>query len=105
MIAKTPKPPYYAVIFSSLLNDSIEEYNETAEKMESLAKKQPGYLGFESGRSELGISVSYWKDLESIKAWKQHMQHAETIKRGKDQWYRSYFVRICKVERDYGFEI
>ena len=104
MIAKTPQPPYYAVIFSSKLTDDIEGYNETADKMEQLAKKQPGYLGFESGRSSIGISVSYWKDLDAIKAWKHQMEHAQAREKGRNQWYESFFVRICKVEKEYGFE-
>ena len=62
--------PYYAVIFTSILNKDHQGYEEMAEKMEALAKLQPGYLGFESARNEIGISVSYWKDLESIKLWK-----------------------------------
>lgn len=66
MITKTPKPPYYAVIFSSFKCED-SGYKKMAGKMEDLAKKQPGYLGFESAREELGISISYWKDLKSNK--------------------------------------
>ena len=64
MIAKTPQPPYYAVIFTSLRTDNNIDYSKTAERMEELARKQEGYLGIESAKIELGITVSYWKDLE-----------------------------------------
>lgn len=103
MIAPTPKPPYYAVIFTSLLNKNHDGYAEMAEKMENLAREQPGYLGFESARSEVGISVSYWKDLESIKLWKNNSDHLFAQKSGKDKWYKSYHIRISKVERAYEF--
>ncbi len=93
--------PYYAVIFTSILNKDHQGYEEMAEKMEALAKLQPGYLGFESARNEIGISVSYWKDLESIKLWKQHTEHLLAKKLGKQQWYKNYQIRIAKVERDY----
>ncbi|MEM6320312.1 MAG: antibiotic biosynthesis monooxygenase [Bacteroidota bacterium] len=102
MIANTPKPPYYAVIFSSTRTDNTEAYAETANLMVELASKQPGFLGVESARSELGITVSYWKDLASIKAWKKHSEHQIAQKRGKAEWYKSYKTRIAKVERDYG---
>ena len=102
MIAKTPTPPYYAVIFTSLKSDVDEGYSAMAEKMQELARKQPGYLGFESARSEIGISVSYWKDLESIKKWKHNLEHREAQKKGREKWYSEYQVRIARVERDYG---
>ncbi len=103
MIAKTPEPPYYAVIFTSTLNEDHEGYSEMAEKMEHLAKVQTGYLGFESARSELGISISYWKDLESIRNWKRNTEHLLAQKLGKEKWYHKYHIRITRVERDYSF--
>ena len=102
MIAKTPQPPYYAVIFTSLRTDGDNGYTEMAERMDALAKEQPGYLGIESARAELGITVSYWESLDAIKAWKQNTEHLFAQKMGKDQWYAQYKTRICKVERDYG---
>ncbi|PTX45230.1 heme-degrading monooxygenase HmoA [Christiangramia gaetbulicola] len=104
MIAKTPEPPYYAVIFTSVLKKTHEGYSEMADKMEELAKLQPGYLGFESARQKLGISISYWKDLESIRSWKQNTKHLLAQKSGRENWYEQYHIRITKVERDYHFK-
>jgi heme-degrading monooxygenase HmoA len=101
-IAKTPNPPYYAVIFSSLRSDDIEGYAETAARMVELAAQQPGFLGIESVREELGITVSYWSDLESIKNWKSVAEHRVAQKMGMEKWYSSYMTRIARVERDYG---
>ena len=72
MIAKTPKPPYYAVIFTTIRTDIDEGYLKTAERMEEIAKLQKGYLGIESVRSDIGITVSYWDSLEAIKKWKHN---------------------------------
>lgn len=104
MIVTHLEPPYYAVIFSTLLSDDITEYIETAERMEELAKEQEGYLGIESARNKVGITVSYWKDLDSITKWKNNVEHTEARNRGREQWYQQYQLRICKVEREYGFE-
>lgn len=104
MISKTPEPPYYAVIFTSLKTQLGEGYQEMAAKMEALAKLQPGYLGHESAREEIGITVSYWKSLEDIKNWKQHNDHLFAQQHGREVWYAQYKIRICLVERDYGFE-
>ena len=102
LIADTPKPPYYTVIFTSLRNDNIDGYEETAARMIELATQQPGFLGVESAHEDLGITVSYWSDIESIKNWKANTEHREAQRMGKGTWYASYWVRIALVERDYG---
>ncbi|GAB1309739.1 antibiotic biosynthesis monooxygenase [Urechidicola sp. KH5] len=104
MIAKTPKPPYYAVIFTTLMTDDLTEYEATAQRMEALAEQQEGYLGIESARSGIGITVSYWSSLEAIKRWKMQAEHTAARDRGRAQWYDQYELRICKVEHAYGFK-
>jgi heme-degrading monooxygenase HmoA len=104
MIASTPEPPYYAVIFSSVRTEKFDGYSEMADLMVKLASTQEGFLGVESARNELGITVSYWKDLESIKKWKQHSDHLIAQSKGRTEWYENYKTRIAKVERDYEFE-
>lgn len=95
--------PYYAVIFTSTLTARDKGYTEMASAMEALAKQQPGYLGFESVRAELGIAVSYWESLEAIAAWKNVTDHKLAQKYGREKWYSWYKVRICRVEREYEF--
>ena len=97
------KAPYYAVIFTNLRTEDDLGYAEMAAEMERLARQQPGYLGFESARSELGIVVSYWKTLNDIAQWKANLEHFKAQEKGKSLWYRWYKVRICKVEREYDF--
>ena len=104
MIAKTPKPPYYAVIFTSERTSGDNGYSEMAKEMENLVKNQEGFLGFESARESTGITVSYWRDLDSIKKWKENFEHTEAREMGRQLWYSHFKVRIAKVERDYGFE-
>jgi len=71
--------------------------------MIELAKSIPGFIFVESARSAIGITVSYWKDLESISNFKRLSDHRNAQQRGRDQWYRNYRVRVCSVERDYSF--
>ena len=99
--AITPEPPYYAVIFTSVRQDGDNGYAEMAEQMLTLASQQPGFLGFETARQEIGISVSYWTSLEAIQSWKSNMAHQQAQRRAKD-WYQLFRVRVCRVEREYG---
>lgn len=102
--AKTPKPPYYAVVFTSRRRDGDRGYGATADRMVELAAQQPGYLGVESVRDAggLGITVSYWQDEASILAWRRHAEHTLARERGRTEWYEHYELRVAKVERAYG---
>ncbi len=102
-IVNTPEPPYYAVIFTSHRTDGDNGYGEMADKMVELASQQPGFLGMESARESVGITVSYWTDLESIELWKQNTEHCVAQKEGKNIWYTEFKTRICKVERENEF--
>lgn len=102
LIANTPQPPYYAVIFTSHRTEGDNGYGEMATKMVELASRQPGFLGVESARADIGITVSYWTDLESIKKWKENIEHHQAQKIGRAKWYTSFKTRISRVERDYG---
>lgn len=104
MIAKTPPPPYYAVIFTSIRTVVDEGYAQMAQRMVELAASQPGFLGMESARQEVGITISYWESLEAIRNWKQHAEHLIAQQLGRERWYAAYKTRICMVEREYGFE-
>lgn len=104
VFAKTPKPPYYAVIFTAKRTADDNGYGETAERMAELAATMPGFLGIESVRNEDGdgITVSYWRDEASIRNWRANAEHAIARKRGREQWYEHFELRVAKVERAYG---
>jgi len=103
MIAQTPQPPYYAVIFTSIRTEGDNGYADMAAEMDELARQQEGYLGVESARNETGITVSYWRSLEDIKKWKANERHLVAQKYGRQHWYVNYKVRICLIEKDYSF--
>ena len=103
-IAQTPKPPYYAVIFTSERTDREDGYAEMAEEMVKLASVQPGFLGVESARESIGITISYWESLEAIQNWKRNERHMLAQMLGKSDWYLRYKTRVSRVERDYGFD-
>jgi heme-degrading monooxygenase HmoA len=101
-IAETPLPPFVAVIFTSLRTPGDNGYGETAAAMDRLARQQPGFLGVESARDDLGITVSYWQDEDAARNWKQVAEHLAVQRQGRDTWYRDYRVRVATVTRDYG---
>ena len=101
--ARTPEPPYYAVIFTSQRTEGDHGYEAMAEAMFELALQQPGCLGAESARGidGVGITVAYFADERSIGAWKQNARHLVAQRLGKERWYSHYELRVAKVERAY----
>ena len=106
-LARTPEPPYYAVIFASVRTAQDNEgYADAAERMAELASQQPGYLGVDSvrGADGVGITVSYWSSEEAIAAWRRNAEHTLVRENGRKNWYSEYELRVAKVERAYGFK-
>lgn len=105
-IAKTPEPPYYAVVFTSCRTAGDNGYAHMGDEVDRELAAQSGYLGMESVRNAdgLGITVSYWDSPESIAAWKQNLTHAHAKGIGRKLWYECYALRICIVQRDSFFE-
>lgn len=104
--APRPEPPYYAVIFTAQRTDGDHGYAQTAARMAELAAQQPGYLGVESTRDDagLGITVSYFRTLDDIAAWRRQVEHSAARDQGRARWYSHYELRIARVERAYGWD-
>jgi heme-degrading monooxygenase HmoA len=106
-LAKTPRPPYYAVIFTSIRTEGDDEgYGSVADRMVELGSQQPGFLRIESVRDSdrVGITVSYWESLEAIAKWKQNLEHLQAQQLDRSKWYQRFGLRVCRIEYDYGFE-
>lgn len=105
-LARTPEPPYYAVIFTSNRTAAADGYDDMSAKMVEMAAHQPGFLGVESARGEdgLGITVSYWETEEAIANWRSNAEHRVAQAQGRDQWYTEFVTRVAKVERARSFK-
>ena len=96
----------WAAIFTSRLREDAEGYAEVSERMDDIARRQPGYLGHEGVRHAKGegVTVSYWASVESLKAWRDQAEHLAAQKMGRERFYEWFRLDVCRVERTYGFE-
>lgn len=95
------QPAQYAVVFvSRQTEDEADQYAQTAERMEALARQQPGFVGVDSvrGADALGITVSYWESLESIRNWGKQLEHLQAQAAGRNRWYKSYDIYVTRIE-------
>ncbi|OYW23160.1 MULTISPECIES: antibiotic biosynthesis monooxygenase [unclassified Sphingomonas] len=96
-----------AVIFVSVRTEEDDAgYAAAAAAMDALAAEQPGYRGMESVRGDdrLGITVSYWADDASAKAWRDHPDHKAIRDLGRARWYQRYDLVVAEVTRDYDWQ-
>jgi heme-degrading monooxygenase HmoA len=104
-ISKTPRPPYYAVVFTSI-NAKVDHTEHVAmfRRLVDRASTYAGYLGIEAARNSdgTGVAAVYWRDADSIEAWAKDPEHQVAKEKGREIWYSHYMIRICKVERAYG---
>ena len=104
LLAMQLEQSHYAVIFTAHKTVITEDYKAMSAALDVAIQKSPGYLGQDHVGDHTTITVSYWKNLESIQIWRQHTEHLVAQRLGKQEWYDSYTVRICKVERAYQFD-
>lgn len=96
------------VVFVSVRTGADETgYRAAAVAMERLAAQQPGYRGFESTRGSdgLGITLSYWADEASARAWRDQPDHAAIRDAGRARWYSRYEVIVAPVSRSYAWQL
>jgi len=96
-----------AVIFCAQRTGVDEEaYQVAAAAMSELAARQPGYLDENHARSAdgFGITVSYWSDDASARAWRDHPDHVRIRDQGRNKWYRAYSLHVTRVERSYDWQ-
>jgi heme-degrading monooxygenase HmoA len=102
--ARTPEPPYWAVIFTASRNvQPGDQFHETDQAMMTLAARQPGFLGVDTAASDIGITVSYWADEAAIAAWRRNADHAFAQYEGRTRWYDAYELRVARVEKARSF--
>ena len=103
MLVQTPKPPYIAVLFSSVkaIQKANKNYVSMNKQVSDAAKQMQGYLGCENFTSnDKELTISYWKTLEDVELWKTNTIHLIAKNKGIEEWYESYAIRICEVKRD-----
>lgn len=110
VFVNTPPAPYYAVIFSFTMRDGLSEqeftsYRNLATKLMKYANEIDGFYGEDAAKGDvLSITVSYWRDEEAIKIWREDARHIAARALGKDIWYDVVKLRVAKVERTSDFK-
>ncbi|MFD2119951.1 antibiotic biosynthesis monooxygenase family protein [Streptomyces cirratus] len=99
------EPPYVMAVFTGVRTCDDTGYAETSTRMNEIVRANPGFLGYESAGTPggLGITVAYFRDHDSLTAWRDDPEHQAAMKQGRTHWYESYSLHVATVERSHGF--
>jgi len=96
------------ILFRSKLTPTAaaDGYSEMAEEMETLARQMPGFVDVKAFKSDDGerLTVVWWEDEETLKAWRENVRHRVAQRRGREQWYQYYKLEVAEVVRQNSFE-
>ncbi|MGH7126257.1 MAG: antibiotic biosynthesis monooxygenase family protein [Stellaceae bacterium] len=97
----------HAVIFEvEPAPGELDAYLDIAARLRPELEKIDGFISIERFRSlsQEGkiLSLSFWRDEEAVKRWRQHRQHHAAQLAGRDRVFRDYRLRVAEVVRDYG---
>ena len=89
----------YLVVFRNRKHDDMDHaaYQAQAERMERLARAQPGFISFKSYTADDGeaVAISEWADAASAKAWGRVAEHRTAQADGRRLWYAQYTLFGC----------
>ena len=96
-----------AVIFEMHLKDEGRDpYFSVASQMRSLLGEMDGFISVERFQSlsekNKFLSLSFWRDEEAVKGWRNHIRHREAQEKGRRDFFDDYRLRVVSVLRDYG---
>jgi len=90
---------------SRLRSDAGPGYSAKADEMLALARSMPGFVQFRAYEADDGerLALIWWQDETSLRAWRDHPDHREAQRLGREQWYASYELEVTTVERSSHF--
>ncbi len=96
-----------AVIFEvSPARGRKDDYLAIATSLRTELEKIDGFISVERFQSLVNpqklLSLSFWRDEEAVKQWRNHSKHRESQKKGRNGIFANYRLRIAAVKRDYG---
>lgn len=89
---------------SQRTDDSNEEYEGWSERMDQLVRTVPGYIDHASFRDEAsrkGVTISYFRSMPDLVAWKEHPEHLEAQALGRAEFYDRYEIEVAEIVRQY----
>jgi heme-degrading monooxygenase HmoA len=93
------------VFRSTLRADAIDEYEPLADRMVELARAMPGFVDYKTFSADDGerVTVVTFASLPAHQAWRDHPEHREAQRLGRERFYDAFAIQICRCLRETRF--
>jgi heme-degrading monooxygenase HmoA len=98
--------PTVAVIRARLRPGIADEYYPLADRMGEIARAMPGFISWKVYHSDDGerVSIHEWESPEQLKAWREHPEHRQVQKLGREKFYEEYTIYVADSPRESRFK-
>lgn len=96
------------VLFGTELRADVDraEYEARNRRMDELVQQMPGFLSVKAYTADDGdrVVIARFESEEALDAWRFQPEHIEAQRKGREDYYESYWVQACTTIRDYAFQ-
>jgi heme-degrading monooxygenase HmoA len=94
------------IVFRCRLRDGVSaEMERVGARMYELASQMPGFISYRDYVAADGevVTAIEFESTETLAAWRDHPEHREAQRRGREEFFSEYRIQVCTVDRDYAF--
>lgn len=93
------------VFRSRLRPEALAEYEPMAARMTELARRVPGFIAIKTFAAPDGerVSIIEFENERALAAWRNHPEHVEAQRVGRQRFYAEYRIETCKSLRSTRF--
>ncbi|HEY1250101.1 MAG TPA: antibiotic biosynthesis monooxygenase [Thermoanaerobaculia bacterium] len=94
------------ILFRSRLTPAAgDDYVAMNERMQELAEKADGFVDVKAYTAADGerLTIVRWRDLESLRRWREDPRHRAAQEMGRERWYEYYVSEVAEVVRESRF--
>jgi heme-degrading monooxygenase HmoA len=95
------------VFRSRIRAEHLGDYAPTAERMEHLAERMPGFVSIKTFAADDGerVSIVEFASCETSAAWREHVEHREAQRLGRERFYSEFRIQVCTCVREVSFSL
>ena len=93
-------------IFRSRLRPGVDaEYGPLAERMYRIASSLPGFVSSRDFVADDGerVAIIEFESEAAHAGWRDHPEHRRAQQRGRAEFYATYRIQVCRVDREASF--
>lgn len=93
------------IVFRTRIRPDVieQEMEELGKRMYQLASEMPGFISYKDFAALDGeyVSIVEFESFETLAAWRNHPEHKEAQRLGRERYFSEYHIQVCTAVRDY----